>query len=266
MKRCGGVFSDIDGTFLDSEHKVLPRTIEAIERLKEQGIPFALVSARSPGEIYPILEQYGLRCPFIACSGGLILDENRQVLWEQGMEQQEAGEIIRWAEERQLPLAWCAYSLDQWIVKDRKDPRIRKEEEIVGICAREGSISSLPEGDRIYKLMCICDPETTLEIEEKLTERFPGHSIAKSSPILIEIMAGGIHKARAVEWLCRFWGISPRETLAFGDNYNDLEMLQLCRGAAMGNAPEEIRQKAEYVTADHDHDGIYRLLKELSII
>ena len=79
-------------------------------------------------------------------------------------------------------------------------------------------------------------------------------------------MAGGIHKARAVEWLCRFWGISPRETLAFGDNYNDLEMLQLCRGAAMGNAPEEIRQKAEYVTADHDHDGIYRLLKELSII
>ena len=45
MKRCGGVFSDIDGTFLDSDHKVLPRTIEAILRMKEQGIPFGLVSA-----------------------------------------------------------------------------------------------------------------------------------------------------------------------------------------------------------------------------
>ena len=43
------------------------------------------------------------------------------------MEQQEAGEIIRWAEERQLPLAWCAYSTLDRVLKDRKDPESERK-------------------------------------------------------------------------------------------------------------------------------------------
>lgn len=266
MGKYQAVFSDIDGTFLNSKHQVSPLTREAVKRLQERGIPFVLVSARSPSEIEPILEECGLSCSFIACSGGLILDERRDVLWEQGMEQKKAEEIVAYLEEQRFPLAWCVYSLDQWLVKSRQDPRIIREEEIVGIKSREGSVSSLPKGDKVYKLMCICDPGWTLQIEEKIQARFPDCTVVKSSDILIEIMPGGVDKAGAVEWLCRSWQMEPAQAIAFGDNYNDLQMLRLCHGIAMGNAPEEIRKQAAAVTRSHDEDGIYWALRELKLI
>lgn len=266
MRKWKAVFSDIDGTFLDSSHRVSPLTREAVAGLETRGVPFVLVSARSPGLIYPIMETYGISCPVIACSGSLIMDENRRVLWQQGMEQSQAAQIVDFLEEERLPLAWGVYSLDRWIVKDRNDPRIAREEKIVGVRAQEGSVGSLPPGDKVYKLMCICDPDSTLEAEARLKGRFPQMEVVKSSPILIEIAAGGIHKARAVEWLCRSWGIDPKEAAAFGDNYNDLEMLRLCFGVAMGNAPREIREQAAYVTRDNDHEGIYWALREFEMI
>ena len=88
----------------------------------------------------------------------------------------------------------------------------------------------------------------------------------KSSEILLEVMAGGVNKAKAVRWLCGFWGVDIREAIAFGDYYNDLEMLEAAGyGTAMGNAPEDIRKKVGRITKDNDHDGIYYALEELGL-
>lgn len=59
------VFSDVDGTLLNSEHKITPLTERVIKDLKNRGIPFVIISARSPSGIYPILEEYRLRCPIM---------------------------------------------------------------------------------------------------------------------------------------------------------------------------------------------------------
>ena len=67
------VFSDIDGTLLDSGNRMTPLTERAVKDLAGRGIPFVIISARSPSGIYPILEEYGLRCPIIAYSGALAL-------------------------------------------------------------------------------------------------------------------------------------------------------------------------------------------------
>lgn len=83
MKRI--VFSDIDGTLLTNDREVLPSTLKAINSLKKQDIPFIIISARSPSGIYPILDKHHLSCPIVSYSGALFLDENKKVIFHEGM-------------------------------------------------------------------------------------------------------------------------------------------------------------------------------------
>ena len=138
-------------------------------------------------------------------------------------------------------MSWCIYSLDEWIVKDKNDPRIINEENIVKAQATQGTIDSVTDNE-INKILCICNPEKIIEIENALKTAFPQYSIVKSSDILLEIMENNITKATAIETLCSLWNISLEDTIAFGDNYNNLEMLEtVAQGFLMENAPAELK-------------------------
>lgn len=267
MSKYKAVFSDIDGTLLNSSYRITTLTRASIRRLQEKGIPFVIVSGRGPSGIETILTENEFRCPIISCNGGLILDENRDILYQWGFSQLRAGEIIKYMEEQQFDLSWNIYSGEDWLVKDKQDARVIREEYEVKAQSKQGGLDSLPAGAEVNKILCICDPEKILEIEEKLKARFPDCSIVKSSDTLLEIMEGGVTKAKAVRTLCGHWGIDIRDTIAFGDNYNDVDMLETVGyGIAMGNAPEEIKKKIGRVTLDHDHDGIYHALAELRVV
>ena len=80
------VFSDVDGTLLNSVHRVTPRTGEWIHRILDKDIPFVIVSARSPSGIYPIMKRNGFECALISYSGALIMDRDRTVLYSKEIE------------------------------------------------------------------------------------------------------------------------------------------------------------------------------------
>lgn len=260
------VFSDVDGTLLNSNHQITYRTEDAIKKLQKKNIPFVIISARSPSGIYPILEEYQLCCTIISYSGSLILNENREVLLHRGMSKMKVKKLISYLEENQFDMAWCVYSLDDWVVKDKNDPRIINEETIVKAVSRQGSVDSIID-DKINKILCICNPTETLKIETKLKADFPGYSIVKSSDILLEIMEKNITKATGVETLCSLWNIPLEETIAFGDHYNDIEMLKLVgQGFLMANAPKELKELISLQTLDNDQDGIHHALLKLGLI
>ncbi len=260
------VFSDVDGTLLNSEHRITALTEKAIRELKKKGIPFVIISARSPSGIYPILNEYDFRCPIVSYSGALILDQNREVLFHRGIEKSNAKRMIEFIESNQLDMSWCAYSLDEWIVKDKNDARIVREETIVKAKAAQGSIDSITD-NAVNKILCICNPKKIVEIEERLKEAFPSYSIVKSSDILLEIMENGISKADAVHTLCSLWDIPLENAVAFGDNYNDVEMLEAVGyGFLMGNAPDELKQRIKAYTCDNNNDGIYYALLKMNLI
>ncbi len=261
------VFSDVDGTLLNDNHQITPLTKKAIINIQKQDIPFVIVSARSPSGIYPILKQNQFKCCIIAYSGGLILDQDHKVIYEKGMNSLGAVSIIQYIEQNHFDLSWCVYSFDDWIVKDRKDPRIQREERIVQAKSREGNFEVVSNLSTVHKILCICNPEHILEIEKQLKEKFPEYMIVKSSPILLEIMENGISKATAINNLCQIWDIDKQYTIAFGDQYNDLEMLQTVGyGFVMGNAPKDIQELIGRVTLDNNHDGIYHALSQLEMI
>ena len=88
------------------------------------GTSFVLASARCPAAIEPIISNYGLTCSIIAFSGGLILDENRSVLYEKGFTAKDAASVIQYIESQDFDLTWNLYTRSDWIVKDPSDPRV----------------------------------------------------------------------------------------------------------------------------------------------
>lgn len=261
------IFSDIDGTLLTSEHVVSPLTRSAIHTLTDRDILFAISSARSPSGIRPIIEKNNFRCCTIAFSGALILDENENILFEKGMPVSTASKIIDVIEKDCPHVTWNLFTANDWIVKNRQDPLVIREENVVETASREGSVSSLPSTATVDKILCMCAPEYMPQAETHLHKCFPELSIAKSSDSLLEIMTDGVNKAAAVKYLCELRKIPLSRTMAFGDNYNDLEMLETVEcGFLMGNAPSELQKHFSFITKTNDQDGIFLALKEFGIL
>lgn len=263
MKRI--VFCDVDGTLLNTEHRLTPLTRGAIRELEAADIPFVITSGRYPGAIRPFMREYGLSCPIIAYGGALALDRDGTILSRHSMPKTLAAEVIDHVEAAGYNLTWGVYAVNEWVVRDRGDKRVRREEDIVHATAVEGTVDTLTNAG-VDKVLMMTEPGVIESVERDLRARFPTCAIIKSSPILLEVMAGGVSKSAAVRELCALWGTTPEDAIAFGDNYNDIDMLEAVgTGFLMGNAPQPLREQFPHLTDDCDHDGIYRALVRLGL-
>ena len=261
------VFSDVDGTLLNNEHKMLEGTMYAIRKLQEKDIPFVIISARSPSGIYPILEENGFSCPIISYSGALILDDKKNTVYSTGFSKETAENVINFIEEERFDCCWNLYFGDNWIVRDKKDERVICEENIVHTEAVEGTIDLVPDNAEVEKILCICNTEKTIEIENKIKKQFPMLSVVKSFHTMIEIMQTGITKGSAVSELCKLWNINPDKAVAFGDNFNDADMLDVVGFPfLMGNAPKELKLRFKNITDSNNDEGIYKALVKIGAI
>ena len=242
-------------------------TRSAIHCLERKNIPFILVSARSPSGIYPILKKNSFSCPIISYSGALICDKNKNLIYQKGMDISTASNIIEYIKEQKFDLTWNLFSFDDWISQSKNDPRIQEEERIVEAESCEGDISSIQKYNVVHKILCMCNPDEINIIESKISKKFPECMVVKSSPKLLEIMTAGINKAESVKYLCDQWNINLKDVIAFGDNYNDCEMLETVgHGIVMGNSPEDIKKRFSEITLDNNNDGIPYALRKYHII
>lgn len=262
------IFSDLDGTLLDDNKNITDKTSSAIRKLLNNNFDFVFVSARGPMAIYPIFEKYNFRCPIIAYSGALILDENQNILYSKGFDKNICQDIIDFIEDNNLDCVWNIYTTNKWLVKDRNHIEIIKEERAVMAESSIGDISFLDKDEQVSKMLIVCNVTKTIEIENKLKERFPFLTIVKSSNFQIEVMEKGISKGNGIKLYCQNKNIDINQTIGFGDHYNDLNMLETVKlPFIMLNGPEDLKKKIKNITPkDNNHDGVYYALKELNII
>lgn len=264
MNRYEIVFTDIDGTFLNSEHELTSRMKDAVRRVVKLNIPFVLASSRMPEAIFPILAMAQLIQPVICYGGGLILDENGNELYSRAMSSETACRVGNYIEENFRQITWNAYSDHKWLCASPKSAQVRQEEKITGIKSRAGKLGEVKTWKKVHKLLCMGDARSISSLQEHCTLQFPDLLICKSSDTYLEITAPSVSKGEALEALCRIKGISTAGALAFGDNYNDLDMLMKAgTGYAMANAPEEIQKIVGNTAPDNDHDGIACVLEKL---
>lgn len=253
------IFSDIDGTLLNSQHQISPQTAKSIQRVLRQGIPFILTSARPPLAMTPFYQQLNAHCPMICYGGALILDADLQPLYSIELAQADFEKVSHILE--QVPdLSLNYYSGLDWFCPNPENKWTVQEGEITHLRA-----SLKPKYlTHVHKILVIADAKLILVTEKVLKALFPHLAIHRSKNEYLEIMHPNASKANALQFMQQKLGIKQENIIAFGDNFNDLDMLEYAGlGVAMGNAPEQIKQAVERVTLDNNHDGLAVILDEL---
>jgi len=261
------VFLDIDGTLLDSRHQIMPCTQSHLKYLHERGIPIILCSARPPKGVNLVAEQAGLHGPVACYNGGLIFDENSTILRDAGIDIQLAMDFRQFAAERFPDLVVSSYLYNVWLAEDIHHPLIEQEAKISGCIPLKGSLEQVAyTASHIHKLLCIGDAMRIRALEKETLKHFPKLMVLRSKATYLEILPRESTKGNAAQVLLDHYGLSAKQAVAFGDSDVDLDMLQYCGlGVAMGNAPRQVKEAADYVTASNDEEGVYIALNSLRL-
>lgn len=252
------VFSDVDGTLLDKEHHVSPRTVAAAHMLEERGIPLVLVSARMPEALDEIRRTLGNVGPVVCYGGAYVLDGDGTELLSRPIGIGCALEVSGFIACEAPEVCCMAYGYHTWATSDRSDPRVRREEEIVGVTSTEGALEEHFSERGLHKLLLVGEPASIERVERVVGAAFPSLTVVRSSPILCEVMDGRVSKAEGIEVVCRRLGVDAAGAVAFGDGRNDVDMFgAVGESWAMANAAAEVRAAATQVTwLDNEHDGL----------
>ncbi|WP_445491958.1 Cof-type HAD-IIB family hydrolase [Niallia sp. 03133] len=259
------IFSDIDGTLLNSKHQISKETKDSLKILEKIGIPFVLVSARMPEGILLLQEPLKINEPIICFSGALLLgaeqtNGEREIMYEVTMEEQDIRGIHSLIVSQFSSICFTLYSKDDWFVESLHDEWVEQEKDITGIFPKLFDLqhTSCPN---VYKILCMGAPSSIDSLERELKNHYPELSIYKSKSTYLEIMAANVKKSFAIAVLANKLGIKQQEIMAFGDNYNDIDMLEYAgMGVAMENAPQLVKDAADMVAKSNDEDGVAEVI------
>ncbi len=249
------VLSDMDGTILDSDHTLSPRTCAAVQRLAEKGIALALVSARMPAAVLPYVRQLGLKGPCAGFNGGVFFTPDGTILKSHQFSEADLSALMEALSHFPVEI-WCQTE-QEWLLCDSRTKLALREHNLTGITPRE--VEALPMQSGTVNRLMVCSEDTALiaRLETELAVPFAGQaSMLRSAPHKLNITPAQANKGAAVEELGKLYGVMPQEVAALGDAQNDIPMLKAAgMGIAMGQASESVKEQAAYVTGKPDEGG-----------
>ncbi len=263
-KKIRAICTDIDGTLLNSNRELSQRTISAIKNL-DKNIPVILASSRMPSAMFHLQRQLDiLHHPLICFNGGYaihVTDNNTTVLDSVRIDAQVSSAIVDIVTAADLHVSifeedsWYSPKEDQWT---ERETRITKGIPIID------DIRSVLDHWRehatgAHKIMAMGDEHLIDQIEKKLQKNFGDKiHIYRSKETYLELAPRSISKASALKLVLKDrFGIDLSEVMAFGDNYNDVEMIQAVGiGIAVGNARDEVKAVAKDITLNSKADGV----------
>lgn len=256
---------DLDGTLLDSCHRVSDASRAAITCAREAGIRVILASSRAPGAMRQIIIDLDLMEPelFIASQGAVVGSYSKngrlQTIRRQQIPLPDAQGIARSATTLGLTVHW--FTPDRWYVSSIDD-EVLKESEVVGMAPSVTDPATL--NDTPDKLMFIAPPKEMGRLAALATVLPPTVTAQVSNPTYLEVTRAGVDKASAAQDLCRSWKITADEVVAFGDGPNDLALFAYAGiSIAPANARPEVLDAASWITQSNDNDGVAEALQHI---
>lgn len=256
---------DIDGTLVNSKKEVTQATKEALHKLHEAGIHVVISSGRPYKGVLLNADLVGREIvPYVSCFNGALVKEvaTDDTVYAHELTNAELQRWVDLAQEHDLDVH--AHDDEYVLVQDKP---IDQYVEV------ESTLNEMPiktvdfyDGDiTAPKVMITAEPgKLDAFIETLDPELFEKYSIMKSEPFFLEIMPKGVDKGEALAKLAESLDIDQSETMAFGDQANDLSMIKWAGcGVAMGNAIDDLKDNAQYVTASNDDEGIAKALEKL---
>jgi len=256
--------SDLDGTLLTTKSDVSELTITEISRIKSN-VKIILVSARMPKGMTYLQKRLGIEHEPIICYNGAYILDNTKVIHSTIIPVSTILKIHALAKVLEIQLG--LYYKDEWYVEKHSE-RVEKEirytyAQPVFQKTEQTLIDWQNRNIGAHKIMLMCTKTSADVIFPKLQQQFSIHlNSYRSNDTLIELAPQSVSKFSAIIKLLSN-NFLPEDVIAFGDNYNDIEMLQnVGFGVAVGNARTEVKAIANALTLENTSDGVARFIQE----
>jgi Cof subfamily protein (haloacid dehalogenase superfamily) len=264
--------TDIDGTLLDKKRELSEETIRIIRQLQER-MPIILASSRMPSAMYHLQRQLGiLHYPLICYNGGYVIHrvnetDSPSVLHSVQIPASLCTAILNVVKQTSAHASlyvddlWFAPRMDEWTIREatitKVDPILKPGDDVLA--------EWIGKNIGAHKVMCMGVADEISFIESTLRKNFADRiHIYHSKDTYLELAPKSISKATALKLLlARIYNLDLSDAIAFGDNYNDVEMIQsVGLGVAVDNARSEVKAVAKAVTANSKEDGVAQAIKK----
>lgn len=261
------IFTDIDGTLLNKDRELSELTINVFQQLQKE-VPVVLISSRMPQAMWHLQEQLNIsHQPLICYNGGLILVDGREIS-STLIPLPILEKLVEFNQELNCHLSlyhneeWYVPSMDFWASREKNNTKVTPT-----VASYEEVLAKWKQDKKgAHKIMCMGEEAKIDSIVAFLEEHFQEHlHLYRSKPTYLEIANKEVSKLTAISLLLQdHYKLKLEEAIAFGDNYNDYEMLKAVgMGIAVGNAKPEILEIAKEITFHGKEDGVARSLQQL---
>lgn len=250
---------DMDGTLLGPDHRLSSRTIQTMKAVSQKGVTVLLATGRIMSTVKPHLEQLGIPGIVVSHNGALVKDAWTGHIYEhQTLPLDVAWQAVRGAIRQNAVLHW---NCDDEISVTGLHPLNTKFSRELEVKLRY--VPSFFDLEKEPTSVLVMGPRDALNPVLQESQRLHGY---RFDYVLIpwfddvwqlQYLPRHTSKGSGVLAVAAQLGIQPHEIISFGDSCNDLEMIESSGlGIAMGNAVDELKQAAKFVTLSHDQDGV----------
>ncbi len=230
-----------------------------------------LATGRIYGGGRKFAKDLNLNTPVLACNGALIKEAAGKLLYGRPLEKNTLEEVIRFLIDRNL--AFHCYGEDTFYTKKlighlvslyAFNNELPEEERFPMV---EVDPINLPKLDEIYKVLVHCDDVADKKELYDSLAAIQGTAVTVSWEETFDVTADQVSKSAAIDRYAREKGIATSEIICFGDNYNDIDMLQYAGlGIAVANGVEPLKEAADYVTGSNNDDGVAKAIEKFVFI
>lgn len=253
---------DLDMTLLNhADYKIPDSAMEAIEEIKNAGHIFAISTGRDMHNKYgkPFIDL--LKPDALIELNGTRVSAGKDILHEHLFDKSLLDKLIEYCIKKGYAIGLSIGDEDYYFNKDVVEyiDKINWGESF-----RNFKDPYLIKDIPVRTLVYVGEPKGAMDIENEFPSlRLPIFSSKRGA----DIIETGHSKANGLKRLCEFYNIDIRDTIAFGDSMNDMEIIKEAGiGVAMGNAADELKAAADFITTDIDKDGILNACIKLGLI
>ena len=249
------IATDLDGTLLNANHQISEYNKSIIKKASENGIKIILSTGRPTAAATKFLYDLDIDSELISFNGAMITDKTSNIIYQQNLDANIGKELIDIA--KKYNIFHQGFLADRWNMGFFDEKWVEFYVSIAKIDNYTIGFDNINDFS-FSKFMFIGENNLLKEIAKEIDKTF-GERIyyTFSRPVYLEVHSPNASKAKALEYLANKYNITSNNIMAFGDNNNDLEMLEFAGvSVAVENAEDNVKNKCKYITKSNLEDGV----------
>ncbi|WP_394679865.1 Cof-type HAD-IIB family hydrolase [uncultured Exiguobacterium sp.] len=250
---------DLDDTLLTSDHTISPRTKDALLAAQRRGKKVVLASGRPTYAMLDLAEELELArygSYILSFNGASIIDcKTNESLFLSTLSPETVHCLYDLSKREDVYIH--TYVGDE-ILTEQSNEYTTLEGKLTGMDVVPVTDFKAAIQTPVVKCLMMAEETHLACVEQTLQQELAGKlAVARSKPFFLEFTEDGVTKGTSLALLSEKLGIAQEEVIACGDGNNDLSMIEWAGlGVAMANAADTVKEKAQYMTASNDEDGV----------